>query len=76
MKRFLAAALCAALTATGAARGGAKVEEGKPAPAVVLSAVQVERALPDKKDATTLDLKDLRGKNVVLFFYPKAMTKG
>jgi peroxiredoxin Q/BCP len=50
---------------------------GKPAPAVDLPATHVEKALPDKKDAKTLNLKDLQGKkNVVLFFYPKAMTPG
>ncbi len=53
-----------------------KVEEGKPAPNVELEATQVGKVLPGKKDATTLNLKDLKGKNVVLFFYPKAMTKG
>jgi peroxiredoxin Q/BCP len=54
----------------------ARVEEGKPAPAVDLPATQIEKALPDKKDAKTVNLSDLKGKNVVLFFYPKAMTPG
>ena len=49
---------------------------GDPAPAISLQATQIEKVLPGKKDATTLTLKDLEGKNVVLFFYPKAMTKG
>lgn len=53
-----------------------KIQEGKPAPAVELEATQISKILPDKKDAKTLSLKDLKGKNVVLFFYPKAMTKG
>jgi len=54
-----------------------KVEEGKPAPAVELSATQIDKVLPDKKDAKTLSLKDFEGKkNVVLFFFPKAMTRG
>jgi peroxiredoxin Q/BCP len=54
-----------------------KVEEGKPAPTVELAATQIDKVLPDKKDARTLNLKDLQGKkNVVLFFYPKAMTPG
>jgi hypothetical protein len=53
-----------------------KVEEGKPAPDVTLSAVNVGKALPAKKDAKELSLKDLKGKNVVLFFFPKAMTRG
>jgi peroxiredoxin Q/BCP len=51
-------------------------EVGKPAPAIRLEAANVGKALPDKKDAKELSLKDLEGKNVVLFFYPKAMTKG
>ncbi len=53
-----------------------KVEVGKPAPSVELEATQIDKVLPDKKDAKTLSLKDLKGKNVVLFFYPKALTKG
>jgi peroxiredoxin Q/BCP len=52
-------------------------EEGKAAPAIELPATSITTVLPDKKDAKTLSLKDLEGKkNVVLFFYPKAMTKG
>src|SRR5947207_1444898 len=54
-----------------------KVEEGKPAPAFELPATQISTVLPDKKDAKTISLKDFEGKkNVVLFFYPKAMTRG
>jgi hypothetical protein len=56
-----------------------KVEEGKPAPALDLPATQIDKVLPDKKDAKTLSLKDFqgeKGKNVVLFFFPKALTKG
>jgi len=53
-----------------------KIEEGKPAPAVTLPAVNVGTILPAKKDAKTLSLKDVQGKNVVLFFFPKAMTRG
>jgi thioredoxin-dependent peroxiredoxin len=50
---------------------------GKPAPDITLPATQVEKVLPDKADKKTLSLKDFQGKkNVVLFFYPKAMTKG
>jgi peroxiredoxin Q/BCP len=49
---------------------------GKPAPNIELPATQVGNVLPDKKDGKTLNLKDLRGKNVVLYFYPKAMTPG
>jgi peroxiredoxin len=54
-----------------------KVEEGKPAPALKLPAANIQSALPDKKDAKELSLKDFEGKkNVVLFFFPKAMTTG
>jgi peroxiredoxin Q/BCP len=81
MKRFapaaLLAGLCVALAATGAARADdQKVQVGKPAPAIDLPATQIEKALPLKKDAKTLSLRDLKGRNVVLFFYPKAMTPG
>ena len=51
-------------------------EIDKPAPAFDLAAANVASALPDKKNATTIRLADLKGKNVVLFFFPKAMTKG
>ncbi len=54
-----------------------KVKEGAPAPDVDLPATQIEKVLPDKKDAKTLHLKDLQGKkNVVLYFFPKALTRG
>jgi hypothetical protein len=54
----------------------AKPAVGKPAPDVNLPATQIAKVLPDRKGARTLDLKDLRGKNVVLYFFPKAMTGG
>jgi peroxiredoxin Q/BCP len=78
MRLFTACLLAALLALAGLAlpAGAAEVEEGKPAPAIDLPATQIEKALPDKKDAKTLSLKDLRGKNVVLFFYPKASTPG
>ncbi len=82
-KRFLTAALFVGLAAVlFAARSEArddakKLEEGKPAPNIDLPATQVEKVLPDKKEAKSLSLKDLQGKkNVILFFYPKAMTPG
>jgi peroxiredoxin len=46
-----------------------KVAEGKPAPDVSLTA-----ATPT--GTKEIHLKDFKGKNVVLFFYPKAMTGG
>ena len=55
----------------------ADVKEGQPAPDIELPATQIEKVLPDKKDAKTLHLKDLQGKkNVVLYFFPKALTGG
>jgi peroxiredoxin Q/BCP len=51
-------------------------EVGKPAPPIQLPAANVATVLPEKKGAKELSLKDLEGKNVVLFFYPRAMTKG
>jgi hypothetical protein len=54
-----------------------KVVEGQPAPDVDLPATQIGLILPDQRGAKTLHLKDLRGKkNVVLYFFPKALTKG
>jgi thioredoxin-dependent peroxiredoxin len=54
-----------------------KVEEGQWAPKLDLPATQINKVLPDSKDAKTINLSDFRGKkNIVLFFYPKAMTKG
>ena len=79
MKRFLAAALAGFAAWLGATTsvGGADVKEGQPAPDVELPVTQIEKILPDKKDAKTLALKDLRGKkNVVVYFFPKALTKG
>ena len=59
------------------AGGGTKVKEGDPAPDVALPATQAETALPGQKGAKTLHLSDLKGKkNVVLWFYPKALTGG
>jgi peroxiredoxin Q/BCP len=52
-----------------------KVKEGDKFPDVPLSAVQIEKAT-DKKDAKTISIGDLKGKTVVLFFYPKANTGG
>jgi peroxiredoxin Q/BCP len=55
----------------------APAEAGKPAPDINLPATQIEKALPEAKGAKTLKLSDLKGKkNVVLYFYPKAMTSG
>jgi hypothetical protein len=75
----MAAALVAGTAPSSAVAQGdaAKVEVGKPAPSIELPATQIEKVLPDKKDAKKIGLKDFEGKkNVVLFFFPKAMTRG
>lgn len=80
MRRSCALALAGLLGLAGAGLSGddepAKVEEGKPAPDITLAAVNIGTVLPDKKDAPALSLKDLRGKHVVLYFFPKALTGG
>jgi peroxiredoxin Q/BCP len=50
-----------------------KVKVGDPFPNVPLQAAQIDKV---KKDAKTLSIADLKGKVVVVFFYPKALTKG
>jgi hypothetical protein len=62
--------------AAAADKDDGKPAVGQPAPDIDLPAANVGTVLPDKKDAKTLDLKDLRGKNVVLYFFPKAKTRG
>ena len=82
MRRFRGLRALALAGLLGLASAPALAEEegvaaGKPAPAVELPATQVAKVLTDKKDTKTLSLKDFEGKkNVVLFFFPKAMTKG
>ena len=57
--------------------GDGQIKEGDAAPAVELPATQIEKVLPDQSNAKTLRLADLQGKkNVVLYFFPKAMTPG
>ena len=73
-----AALLVAAVSASAAEDKDkeGKVEVDKPAPAIDLPATSIDKVVPDAKDRKTLSLKDLKGKNVVLFFFPKAMTGG
>jgi peroxiredoxin Q/BCP len=68
--------LYVAVVALAFAADPAKPEVGKPAPAFDVPATSIVTVLPDKKDAKKLSLKDLKGKHVVLYFFPKAMTKG
>jgi len=75
--RSLAAFALAGLIAAPSPAADAPPKEGDKAPDVALPATQIEKVLPEKKDAKALKLSDLRGKkNVVLYFYPKAMTRG
>jgi len=46
---------------------------GDPFPDITLKAVQADLV---KKDAKELSIKDLKGKMVVIAFYPKALTGG
>src|SRR5262249_32199121 len=51
-------------------------KEGDKAPGFDVPATSIDKVLKDKKDAKHLSLTDLKGKTVVLFFYPKALTRG
>ena len=76
MLRFATiAALVGLCTAVASAKDDTmlKVKVGDPFPEVALSAAQIDKV---KKDAKTLSIADLKGKVTVIFFYPKALTKG
>ncbi len=79
MLRFAALAALAAvacvLASSAAPADDTKlnVKEGDKFPAVPLAAAQIDKV---KKDAKTVSIADLKGKVVVIFFYPKALTKG
>jgi peroxiredoxin Q/BCP len=73
---FAAAAACLALPALAQDDTKLKVKEGDKFPDVTVKVVQLDKALPDKKDAKEVKISDLKGKVVVVFFYPKAMTPG
>jgi len=49
------------------------VKVGDKFPDVPLAAAQIDKI---KKDAKTVSVADLKGKTVIIFFYPKALTKG
>jgi len=72
-----AAAIAVAFALTGAVLADdttLNVKEGDKFPDVALEAAQIDKlGLKDKK---TVSVADLKGKNVVIFFYPKALTKG
>ena len=74
MLRFAALAAALFLVASASADDSTlKVKVGDKFPDVPLTAAQIDKV---KKDAKTLSIADLKGKTVVIFFYPKALTKG
>lgn len=80
MKPLLHGALAAVLLVLAAQSRADETDkpiEGKPAPTIDLPATSIGTVLPDKKDAKLLKLADFKGKkNVVVWFFPKAMTGG
>ena len=77
--RSLAAAALAGLFGVAAAADPPAPKEGDKAPDIKLAAASgIETVLPGKKASDTVSLHDLgaNGKNVVVFFFPKALTGG
>ena len=66
----------AAAASTAADDATLKVKVGDKFPTVPLHAAQIEKAIHEKKSSDTISIADLKGKTVVVFFYPKALTKG
>lgn len=80
MLRFVvrAAAVTAAVVLAGSTMAddtNLNVKAGDKFPVVALQAAQMEK-LGLKNDVATVSIADLKGKTVVIFFYPKALTKG
>lgn len=75
MFRLLSAAALVGLCLSAAAADDTalKVKAGDPFPDVKLPAVQADKVKPG---ADALSVADLKGKTVVVFFYPKALTRG
>ena len=71
-----AAGVIAAMTLAAASADDSKlkVKEGDAFPDVPLAAAQIEKALG--KEGKTVSIADLKGKTVVVFFYPRALTPG
>ena len=75
-QRFLALAAGALLGMAVPAGAQTVPKEGDPVPDVRLKATQAKKALPDARD-DTLSPADFKGKKkVVLFWFPKALTRG
>ena len=77
VRRLLAAAFAVGLFAAAAPADDTmlKVKVGDPFPDVALPAAQVDK-IPGKKAGDTVKISDLKGKTVIVFFYPKALTPG
>ena len=75
MSRFAPLAVVFGLCAAAASAEDAKVKVkvGDAFPVVPLAAAQIDKAKPG---AETVSVADLKGKTVVVFFYPKALTRG
>lgn len=74
--RLPALAACALLALAAPAGAQTVPKEGDMAPDIRLKATQPKTARPDAKD-DTLSLADFKGKKkVVLFYFPKALTRG
>jgi peroxiredoxin len=71
----LAIGLAAALLPAFASAAGPSLE-GKPAPEIDLPATSAAKAVPGKAAGDHLKLSELKGKTVVLYFFPKALTGG
>ncbi|MFO0881026.1 MAG: peroxiredoxin [Gemmataceae bacterium] len=76
LHRVLALGLALTVLTVAQAEDSKLPKVGSKAPAIDLPATSIGSILPDKKEAKSLSLADLKGKNVVLFFYPRALTKG
>jgi peroxiredoxin Q/BCP len=75
--RLLLPLLClVALSLTALAADPTPPKVGDKAPNFTLPTANVSKNVPGKKDGDKVSLEDLKGKNVVLFFFPKAMTPG
>lgn len=70
----VATAVALAASSTTADDTMLKVKAGDKFPVVALEAAQIDAL--KLKDAKTVSISDLKGKKVVIFFYPKALTKG
>ena len=75
LTRFLVASatIIWCVAATSADDTKLKVKEGDKFPSVEVAAVQLDKV---KKDTKSFKIEEFKGKTVVVFFYPKAMTGG